>query len=152
MKEVCAHLKGDGNLAAALKMLAKWDGSLARDSATGALFELWWTKHLKPAMLDLLIPYPTIRALMAPGDHETLLGMLEGMDPRIGDRDALLRRTLTAAYADAGERMGADPKQWAWGKLHHGKFVHPLATVRPGFPEVGPLPKAGSGSVVMNAG
>jgi len=152
VKDVCAHLKGDGDLGAALKMLAKWNGSLARDSATGALFELWWTKHLKPAMLDLLIPYPTIRALMAPGDHETLLGMLEGMDPRIGDRDALLRRTLAAAYADAAERMGPDPKQWAWGKLHHGRFVHPLSTVRPGFPEVGPLPKAGSGSVVMNAG
>jgi penicillin amidase len=152
VRDVCAHLKGDGDLAAALKMLAKWDGSLARDNATGALFELWWTKHLKPAMLDILVPYPAVRALMAPGDHETLLFMLEGMDPRIGDRDALLRRTLAAAYADAAARMGPDPKQWAWGRLHHGQFDHPLATVRPGFPSVGPLPKAGSGSVVMNAG
>ena len=35
VREVCAHLKGDGDLAAALKMLAKWDGSLARDNAAG---------------------------------------------------------------------------------------------------------------------
>ncbi|MCC6718244.1 MAG: penicillin acylase family protein [Acetobacteraceae bacterium] len=157
VQQVIAHLAGansssGGDLAGALELLRGWDGSLARDSGPGALFELWWTKHLKPAMLDLLVPDPAIRPLMAPGDHETLLGMLEGMDPRIGDRDALLRRTLAAAFADARARMGDNLANWAWGRLHHGKFVHPLAAVRPGFPEVGPLPKAGSGSVVMNAG
>ena len=152
VQAVIAHLTGEGDLAGALELLRGWDGMLTRDSAGGALFELLWTKHLKPAMLDLLIPDPVIRPLMAPGDHETLLGMLEGMDPRIGDRDALLRRTLAAAFADARARMGDNLANWAWGSLHHGKFVHPLATVRPGFTEVGPLPKAGSGSVVMNAG
>ena len=152
VQQLTAHLTGEGDLAGALALLRGWDGKLTRDSAAGALFELLWTKHLKPAMLDLLIPDPAIRALMTPGDHETLLGMLEAMDPRIGDRDALLCRTLTAAFADARARMGDNMANWAWGSLHHGKFVHPLASVRPGFPDIGPLPKAGSGSVVMNAG
>ena len=152
VQAVIAHLTGEGDLAGALALLRGWDGMLTRDSGAGALFELLWTSHLKPAMLDLLIPDPAIRPLMAPGDHETLLGMLEGMDPRIGDRDALLRRTLAAAFADARARMGDNLANWAWGALHHGHFVHPLAAVRPGFPEIGPLPKAGSGSAVMNAG
>lgn len=152
MQAVVAHLSGEGDLAGALALLRGWDAKLTRESAAGALFELWWTKHLKPAILDLLVVDAKVRPLMAPGDHEYLLWMIEGMDPRLGDRDALLRRTLEAAFGDARARMGDNLANWAWGKLHHGKFVHPLSTVRPGFPEVGPLPKAGSGSAVMNAG
>jgi len=151
MRHVVAHLAGVGDLAGALALLAGWDGKLTRDSGAGALFELWWTKHLKPAILDLLVTDPTVRPLMAPGDHEYLLRMLETADPRLGDRDALLSRTLAAAFADARARMGDNMANWAWGALHHGNFVHPLSTVRPGFPDVGPLPKAGSGSAVMNA-
>jgi penicillin G amidase len=152
MKQVIAHLAGVGDLAGALALLGGWDGMLTRDSGAGALFELWWTKHLKPAILDLLVTDPAVRPLMAPGDHEYLLRMLETSDPRLGDRDALLVRTLATAFADARTRMGDNMANWAWGALHHGKFVHPLSTVRPGFPDVGPLPKAGSGSAVMNAG
>jgi penicillin amidase len=152
MQKVVAHLTGEGDLAGALELLRGWDGRLVRDSGAGALFELWWTKHLKPAILDLLVTDPAVRPLMAPGDHEYLLRMLETSDARLGDRDALLARTLAAAFADARALMGDNMANWAWGSLHHGRFVHPLSTVRPGFPDVGPLPKAGSGSVVMNAG
>ena len=95
---------------------------------------------------------PAVRPLMAPGDHEYQLRMLETSDARLGERDPLLTRTLTAAFADARARMGDNMANWAWGSLHHGKFVHPLSAVRDGFPDVGPLPKAGSGSAVMNAG
>lgn len=152
MQKVIASLSGEGDLAGALELLRGWDGMLTRDSAGGALFELWWTKHLKPAILDMLVTDPAVRPLMAPGDHEYLLRMLETSDARLGERDPLLTRTLTAAFADARARMGDNMANWAWGSLHHGKFVHPLSAVRDGFPDVGPLPKAGSGSAVMNAG
>ncbi len=122
-----------------------WDHRLDRTSAPAALHELWWAKHLRPAMLDILAPDKAIRPLMVPGDTETLLGLLESHDPRLGNRDALLAKTLAAAVADANARMG---DAWAWGKLHHGYFEHPLA----GQPDVGPLPKGGSGAAVMNAG
>ncbi len=152
MQKVVAHLAGEGDLAGALALLGGWNGMLTRDSGAGALFELWWTRHLKPAILDLLVTDPTVRPLMTPGDHEYLLRMLETSDPRLGGRDALLKQTLAAAFAEARARMGDNLANWAWGALHHGRFVHPLSTVRPGFPDVGPLPKAGSGSAVMNAG
>ena len=132
-------------------LLAGWNHSLARNLAPAALHEVWWSRHLKPALLDLLAPNPIARPLMVPGDLETLLGVLEANDPRVPDVAALLATTLDAAYADCTERMGADTAGWAWGRLHHGAFPHPLARVAD-LPGVGKLPKGGSGSTVMNAG
>jgi penicillin amidase len=142
-------LEGFNTEAAAV--LAGWDHKLERQSAPAALHEVWWSKHLKPALLDLLAPDPVARALMVPGDLETLLGVLEQGDRRVPDVRLLLSSTLEAAFADCSARMGADPAQWQWGKLHHGAFPHPLGRVAD-LPGVGRLPKGGSGSAVMNAG
>ncbi len=135
----------------AASLLRGWNHRLARESAAAALQEVWWSKHLKQALLDLLAPNPAVRRLLVPGDVETLLGLLETADPLLGDRDALLVRTLGAAWADCAARLGENPADWAWGKLHHGAFPHPLARVAD-LPGVGRLPKGGSGSTAMAAG
>jgi penicillin amidase len=133
-------------------MLLRWDRRVAADSAAAALHEVWWTKHLKPELLDRLAGGDAlVRELLAPGDTESLLSLLERPDALLADRDALLARTLLAAVADCRTRMGA-PAEWAWGRLHQGYFAHPLGRAAPGMPDVGPLPKGGSGSCVMNAG
>ena len=134
----------------AADLLRAWDHHLGRTSAAAALQEVWWSRHLKQAMLDLLAPNAVTRALLVPGDVETLLGLLENPDHRLPDRDALLARTLDAAWADCAARMGDDPAAWAWGKLHHGAFPHPLGRVAD-LPGVARLPKGGSGSTPMAA-
>jgi penicillin amidase len=149
---ILARLAGaEGDAAAALMLLRDWDFQLARDSAPAALHELWWTKHLKPALLDRIAPDKVVRALLVPGDHETLLALLEAPDERLPDRDAVLLRTLAAAMADLRQRQGADPAAWQWGRLHHGYFEHKLGRVAADLPDVGPLAKGGSPSTVMNA-
>lgn len=135
----------------AADLLRSWDHHLARNSAAAALQEIWWSKHLKPALFDAVTQDAKIRPLLAPGDTETLLGLLEEADPRLGDRSALLARTLHAAWADCAARMGDDPAHWAWGMLHHGAFPHPLSRITD-LTGVDRLPKGGSGSTVMNAG
>ena len=35
--------------------------------------------------------------------------------------------TLADAWQEATVRMGPDPKQWAWGTIHHASLEHPLA-------------------------
>jgi penicillin amidase len=149
---VIADMQATGDAAVGLDLLRGWDFHLSRNSAAAALSEVWWSKHLKPAMLDLLAPDPGLRALLVPGDTETLLGILEKPDHRLPDRDALLAKTLAAAVADCRTRLGPDPAAWAWGKLHHGYFEHVLSTVAPGMVDVGPLPKGGSSQTPMNAG
>jgi penicillin amidase len=145
-------LPATGDLALGRDLLLGWDRRLAAGSAGAALHEVWWMKHLKPALLDHLAGGdPVVRELLAPGDVETLLGLLERPDELLPDRDALLARTLQAAVADCRARLG-EPADWAWGRLHQGYFAHPLGRAAPGLPDVGPLPKGGSGSCVMNAG
>ncbi len=147
-----AGLESSGDGADALAMLAAWDCHLARTSAPAALFEVWWTKHLKPALLDLVTTDPDIRPLLVPGDIETLLGMLETPDARITDRPELLLRTLAGAFVDCRLRLGQDAALWEWGKLHHGFFEHPLSDLLPEMKNIGPLPKGGSGSTPMATG
>ncbi len=132
---------------AARRLLDGWDFRLEADSAPAALFELWWTKHLKPALLDRVARDPVSRKLLIPGDVATLLAMAERLDAH----DPLLADTLTAAFADASKRLGDDPAQWRWGTLHQGYFPHPLARVAEAPRDVGPLPKGGSGSTPMAA-
>ncbi|TDR93591.1 penicillin acylase family protein [Enterovirga rhinocerotis] len=142
----------------AAEIFSGWDGSLHEDSAAAALFEVWWTHHLKPALLlKAAKGDKALAALLAPGDHETLLAALEapGSVPWLADaseRNASLAETLSAAVADCAKRLGEDPAGWAWGRLHHGLFEHPLGRAFPdaGLRDVGPLPKGGSGSTVMN--
>jgi penicillin amidase len=148
----------DRDASRALALLRDWDFRLEVDSAAAALFEVWWTKHLKGALFAALAPDAAVRATLLPGDPEGILQALErpddrfGADPRRG-RDALLIGTLAAAFRDCAERMGSEPARWAWGKLHHGFFEHALARVAPAQDaDVGPLPKGGSASTPMHTG
>jgi penicillin amidase len=151
---------GAAELAPALALLRGWDGALAAESGAACLFELWWMRHLRPRLLALLSPDAALAKLLAPGDVEGMLRVLEspdarfGADPR-GARDALLRDTLVAAFRDCGERLGADPASWRWGALHHGYFEHALsnlgAIAEPRL-DVGPLPMGGSSSTPMHTG
>jgi penicillin amidase len=130
----------------ALALLQGWDCQLRVDSPAAALFEVWWTKHLKPALLDQVTTDPVARPLLASGDHEALLARLE-----TGEHAAVMARTLEAAFATCRTQLGADPAQWRWGALHHGYFAHPLSRVADPtlLRDVGRLPTGGSGSTPM---
>ena len=41
----------DATTEEALRLLTTWDGDLAPESAPGALFEVWYRRHLRPALL-----------------------------------------------------------------------------------------------------
>ncbi len=140
-------------VAQALDLLGQWDHRIAPQSAAAALFEVWWTRHLKPALLHYLAPHSSLRTLLAPGDNETLLALLECPDQEFDrswahKRDFLLVSTLTAAMTECREILGAAIELWRWGMLHQNTFVHPLSsTAEPGshsLRDVGPLPVGGS--------
>jgi penicillin G amidase len=151
---------GDEATAKALALLAGWDHALTADSAAGALFEVWWSRHLKKALWNAIVA-PDLHALMVPGDVDGTLAVLEAPDDRFGAdpaaaRNAILLSSLGAAYADMVQLLGPDPAGWAWGKLHHGYFEHPLSFLLP--PDtakawsIGPIPHAGSSVTPMHTG
>jgi len=161
-RRICAHLKGlassDKEIALGLSMLQGWDHHLADDSAAALLFEVWWMRHLKPALLDMVSTDPKVRPLLAPGDQATLMRWLEELAVIFGDnpearRDEVLLATLGKAVADCRRRYGADHGQWKWSGWHHGYFEHPLANVYPEkLRDVGPLRQGGSALTVMSNG
>lgn len=151
----------DGTAFRALGLLRNWDHSLSATSPAAALFEVWWTKHLKPALISLLVPDAELHPLLVPGDIESLLHPLENPEAHFRERpaetrDALLAETLASAFRACAQRMGEDPSAWPWGKLHQAYFEHPLSPLAPesgkAHLDIGPLPHAGSSSTPMHTG
>nr|WP_314072740.1 penicillin acylase family protein [uncultured Roseococcus sp.] len=162
-RRLCALLaatKADG-AAEARACLAGWDHRLTVESGPAALFEIWFTNHLMPAVPLALGP-EGLAKMVGVVDTQLYLEVLEaandpgfGTDP-VAARDALLLSTLEAAWAEAKKRMGAEVSGWAWGNIHQGYFSHPLSRLAP--PElaakldVGPAPKGGSNLTINNNG
>lgn len=161
----------DPATATALAMLTGWDGDLAADSAAAALFEVWYRRHLRPALLrralGQLLPDDRVEAALPAvmpdeillADLRVDLDLVERPGGRLGpDADAaldeLLRSSLRAAVADTERLLGPDRGRWAWGRLHVARLVHPLSALvdEPTRARlaVGPLPRGGSGDTVGN--
>ena len=144
----------------AIRLLAGWDHRLIPSSGPAALFEIWFMRHLIPATLRRLGP-PGLQELIAVPDTALIVSLMEAPDERFGAepkraRDRLLLETLAAAWQETARLLGDDPAGWSWGRLHHGRFEHPLAAlVEPGSRErlnVGPAPKGGSALTINNNG
>lgn len=157
----------DVRAGAARELLRGWDARLTADSAAAALFEIWYRRHLRPAVLDAalapLIPHDerarTLSRILPDedlsADGRVDLGLLLTPGDRLGhDGGGTLRRilsgTLAAAMTETGSLLGPDTATWAWGRLHRAEPRHPLAA-RLGerdWTSAGPLPRGGSGDTV----
>ncbi|MEV5302595.1 penicillin acylase family protein [Amycolatopsis methanolica] len=154
-----------------LALLLGWDGDLTADSAAAALFEVWYRRHLRPALLaKALEPHVGAEAAadtarrISPAedllaDARIDLELVETAGDRLGpDPEKILvdtvARTLPAAVADLAGLLGPDRAQWSWGRLHVATARHPLAALLTGVPDeqlvAGPAPRGGSGDTVGN--
>lgn len=154
-----------------LELLRDWDCHLGAAQAAAALFEVWYRRHLRPALLGRalaqLIPADqraaAVRSLIPQettlADARVDLRLVEDPGGLLGpDAEAALREVVESSLRDAVEdvssRLGADPREWAWGSLHVARPVHPLANLLTGLPQdrtaLGPVPRGGSGDTVGN--
>jgi penicillin amidase len=143
-------------VARALDLLRGWDASLRADSAAAALFEVWFTNHLRKAVVQGVLA-PDAAALVGSGEASRVLQVLEGHGEWLAraDRDRVLLASLETALADVESRLGPDMAKWRWGQLHTAVFEHPLAarvddTARRRL-TVGPWPLGGSSFTPMAA-
>ena len=161
----------DPDVRAAVELLGSWDAVEDADSPAAALFEVWYRRHLRPAVLaaalrqllpeerceealDRIRPDEDV-ATDARVDLQLLLsphGRL-GSDPE-ATRAGLLLSSLRSAVTDLTTRLGDDPGTWSWGRLHRAEPKHPLHDMLPGreWTSVGPLPRGGSGDTVGSTG
>jgi len=120
----------DAQTAAGLTLLQGWDGTMDRDGAAAALYEVWSSKALRAAVLKAGAG-DTASSLAAPGDNTRMVLLLENPFGWVGiaQRDALLLQTLPPAMQELTSKLGPDMKAWKWGALHRAEFRHPLGNV-----------------------
>ncbi|HVS13167.1 MAG TPA: penicillin acylase family protein [Thermoanaerobaculia bacterium] len=150
----------------ALALLRRWDAVLAPDSAAAALFEVWFRRVLGPTLLERVELDEEVRREVERPDAVILLELLEGTRAaptgvpgswaRL-DRsfvETVVVQSLERAWTETATLLGADPRTWTWGRLHHASLRHPLEHLLPapegGTLEVGPLPRGGSAETVGN--
>jgi penicillin amidase len=146
----------DRKTQSALRMLCAWDGKESADSGAAALYEVWWSRHLGSAFKAAVLEPAAAGAMDAP-HASVLIASLEKPRQRFGAdatarRNAVLLRSLAAAWAEMETLQGPDPANWQWGKLHFSYFAHPMAPIldQAGRAQVnvGPLPRGGGAYTV----
>ncbi|RLA31032.1 MAG: penicillin acylase family protein [Gammaproteobacteria bacterium] len=135
--------------APAAVLLRNWDGDLAVDSAAGALYAIWYYRHLRPLLAQVLLPDDPV--LVAPLGSPGVLRLMN--EDRAQDAIAA---SLTSAYAEIVHALGDDPENWRWGDLHKIHFEHPLLQLADAdlaaqmtYPA---YPRGGSGNTTNNTG
>ena len=133
-------------------LLRDWNAKLGADSPAGALFVIWYYRHLAPTVGERLVPgFGSVDRLI---DPLTVLGFLE--DSPAEEAANLIATTLTRAYQETTYLLGPDPKRWRWGDLHEIRFEHPLAKLATGTlagqMRLPPYPRGGSANTTNNTG
>jgi len=134
-------------------LLAKWDGDLTVESSAGPLYG-FWLQELLDGFYRPHVPAKLLEFVRSRHGIAVMLNALEkpdkfwfGADPAAG-RDQLLRATFVSAIPKVKAALGADYKQWTWGKVHTATFRHPLAVLGPSYEKafnLGPVPRPGDG-------
>lgn len=129
-------LEEDG-LEAEIDLLRNWDHRMSADSAGAALFQRWFRRHLRPAVLRSVIaatlPAERVEDALARidpygffGDPRADLSSLRELAATSPDRfRTVISSTFASAVRELRELLGEDPAAWQWGKLHRTRFVHP---------------------------
>lgn len=146
----------DARVAQALQALRGWDADETRESVPAAIFEVWFGKHLRAAVLEAALG-PAAATAARPGDPARVIALLEDPDRSFtsAQRDAVMLSSLKSALDELTARLGPDPGAWRWGALHSAVFEHPLQAVVDAETgsrlQVGRWPLGGSGSTPMAA-
>ena len=131
------------------QLLADWDHKLTTDSPAAALWNVWYYRHLGPALGETLSK--ELGAASPRIDTQTVLKMLT---TDLGQ--TIASNTLDAAWHETKDLLGDEPSDWQWGDLHKIKFSHPLLSLASGdlktqmaIPE---YPRGGSENTTNNTG
>ena len=101
-------------------MMADWDHNLGRDSAAAALWNVWYHRHLEPALMTMLAE----EANSSNSPNLDTLTALKLLQSKEGKEHAYT--TLAKAWLATQQLLGTDPQNWRWGDLHRTQFEHPL--------------------------
>ena len=132
----------------------RWDGTLTRESADAALFEVWFRAIGKALAKEISSKNSKTYEDLQPNTVLHLLANPEAEffgDNPVARRDRILGDTLLEAKQSLERLMGADRTRWQWGTLHQIHFKHGLDQISPEATtllDLPPLTRPGDGYTV----
>ena len=101
-------------------MLRDWSAVLGPNSAAAALWNVWYHRHLEPALIGLINESADTKT----SPSLDTLTALELLNTPEGKQRAYT--TLPRAWSETQQLLGSKPQGWRWGNLHRTEFQHPL--------------------------
>jgi penicillin amidase len=171
-RAVAAHLAGlqtdDQDLQTVVALMARWDGTLAADSAAAALYQVFARRLISLLLTERLGDLTTRYAgkgptpILAEGSMfgerswEWMERTLSQPDSPWFDlgrgetREETMRLALREAVDFLKAELGPSIDDWAWGKLHTLTYGHTLGQVKPldRLFNRGPYPVGGDGTTL----
>lgn len=130
----------------ALERLRSWDGRLDPDSIAGTIYQAFLLRLAREVARAAIGDRDLCERWLDRADngftahvtspwrwHSHLMGLWEEGDEELIGRpwDELALEALAGALDDLGDRFGADPEGWRWGRVHEMEFPHPLGEANP---------------------
>ncbi len=107
-----------------INLLTNWDFNLTPDSASAALWAVWYYQHLVPNIKILIDPYSQRPSGSSEIDSLMVLDLLDTQKGK-----SIAYKSLAPAIEELKISLGKDPDKWQWGDLHQIRFSHPLINV-----------------------
>lgn len=157
----------DPETAKGIEILLSWDGHLTSDSIGGAIYQVCRVEMLKLILqkklgkrrFDILMGAGLDPVIFANSEYlgqgtVVLLEMLKKEDSvwvkQAGGKGKVLLASMKRSVAYLKQKLGNNPKDWKWGKLHTISFPHAFS-VKPPMDRIfnlGPLEMAGDTDTV----
>jgi penicillin amidase len=156
--------KDDPELSEVCSLFEGWNFSLDPESPAASLFsafyyhlmgntfrdeagEKLWKEQLSQYII-VYIPDLVLTRIIDDNNH-ILYDNIKTTDVK-ETRDDIIKLSLRDANAELSGRIGSDPKDWKWGKVHQMIFTHPLGK-KLTFLNLRPIPMRGD-AFTINAG
>ncbi len=148
----------------ALTELRAWDGVMDPAAVAPTIYAAFRDRLMRDLFEPLLGPLAAEAFAAVPGPGVGHIARLRSLLPEWVRRDdrtllprgtdwsSMLRRSLEAAAADLGGRLGPDVETWRWGRVHATQPKHPLAAIFPDNAAVlnpSSVPAGGDGDTVQ---
>ncbi|MCK9447579.1 MAG: penicillin acylase family protein [Bacteroidales bacterium] len=122
----------------ATEILRQWDLHYTADGTTPLLFDLFYIHFIKNVMSDELgdeLYNEVISRLMRHNfiyffANQQSIWIDDVTTPQRETFEDIVNKSFADAVADAAARLGENPAEWRWGKVHQLTLRHPLAKVK----------------------
>ena len=145
----------DQGLAGYVAILKDWDYGITTDSPQATLFNSFSTHLIKNTLYDQLgkeivdelfkdlhVSIPTQWLIRYMGDNNNEIWDDISTAAVKETRDDMVLKSMKDAVAELSARLGDNPQNWSWGKVHQMTIKHQLGGVLP-FLNLSPLSYAG---------